>query len=303
MRCLLVDSPSMEGTLFNKRYTVLIIPDGAREVRRLELRRRLLRGVSLAAILVVCATGLLCLDYIQLHFDRSELVRLQVENREKTLEIARFSAEIESLQADVELLVQNDAMVRAMAKLDPPAEDALSGVGGPSPLEDQAEMSDLQREIDTLRRQIELRRFSQEEIQGFLNDEHSLLAAKPSGWPTQGWLTSLFGKRNDPFTGKRKMHEGLDIAGRVGTPILATADGVVNRVGHFPGYGKLVVIDHGYGYQTYYGHNSKLYVKAGQRVKRGSEIAALGNTGSSTGPHVHYEIRRNGVPINPRKYL
>jgi len=289
--------------LFKKRYTVLIIPDGAHHVRRLELRRRLLQGGILAAFLAVCATGLLCFDYVRLHFDRSELAQLQVENREQKLEIANFSSEVDSLRADVELLVQNDAMVRAMAKLDPPVEDALSGVGGPSPLEGRAEMSDLQREIDTLRRQIEMRRFSQEEIQGFLNDEHSLLAAKPTGWPTQGWLTSLFGKRKDPFTGRRKMHEGLDIAGRVGTPILATADGVINRVGHFSGYGKLVVVDHGYGYQTYYGHNSKLYVKAGQRVKRGDKIAALGNTGTSTGPHVHYEIRRNGVPINPRKYL
>lgn len=289
--------------MLKKHYTVLIIPDGANQVRRLEVRRRLLQTLLTCSILLVIALAAFSFDYVRLHFDRDELTQLRNENREQKLAIARFDAEIETLQADVEVLVQNDAMVRALAKIDPPAEDAMSGIGGPSPQGDDGEMSELQREIDTLRRQIDLRRFSQEEIQGFLNDQHSLLAAKPTGWPTQGWLTSLFGYRNDPFTGKRKMHEGLDIAGRTGTSILATADGIVSRAGNAPGYGKLVVIDHGYGFQTYYGHNSKLFVQAGQRVKRGEKVAALGSTGSSTGPHVHYEIRRNGVPINPRKYL
>jgi murein DD-endopeptidase MepM/ murein hydrolase activator NlpD len=99
------------------------------------------------------------------------------------------------------------------------------------------------------------------------------------------------------------MHCGLDIAARTGTPVLAPADGVVKRVGTAPDYGKMVVIDHGYGYQTLYAHNSKLFVKVGQRVKRGDQIAAIGNTGRSTGSHLHYEVHLNGVPIDPRKFL
>jgi murein DD-endopeptidase MepM/ murein hydrolase activator NlpD len=90
---------------------------------------------------------------------------------------------------------------------------------------------------------------------------------------------------------------------RTGTPIFASADGIVSRAETAPGYGKLIVIDHGYGFKTYYGHNSKFFVKVGQRIKRGDRIAAVGSTGSSTGSHVHYEVRRNGVPLNPRKYL
>ncbi len=99
------------------------------------------------------------------------------------------------------------------------------------------------------------------------------------------------------------MHEGLDIAANLGTPVVATADGVVSRVGYSRSYGKMVVIDHGYGYRTIFGHNSKLLVKAGQRIKRGDRVALVGNTGQSTGPHVHYELRMNGVPIDPRKTL
>jgi murein DD-endopeptidase MepM/ murein hydrolase activator NlpD len=99
------------------------------------------------------------------------------------------------------------------------------------------------------------------------------------------------------------MHEGLDIAARTGTPIFASADGIVSRAETAPGYGKLIVIDHGYGFKTYYGHNSKLFVKVGQLIKRGDLIAEVGSTGSSTCSHVHYEVRRHGVPHNPPNFL
>ena len=191
-----------------------------------------------------------------------------------------------------------------MAKLSAPKSDSIAGIGGPA-REDgvHREFNQIQQRIDEVRRQIDLRRESQEEIQGILNDQRSLLAAKPSGWPVKGWLTSSFGLRHDPFNGKRKMHEGLDVAARTGTSVIATADGIVSSLKTEPGYGKMVTIDHGYGYRTLYGHNSKFNVKVGQRVRRGDRIASVGNTGRSTGSHVHYEIRLNGVPVNPQKYL
>jgi murein DD-endopeptidase MepM/ murein hydrolase activator NlpD len=164
-------------------------------------------------------------------------------------------------------------------------------------------LASLQRQIEDLRREIELRRVSQEEIQGFLNDLRSLSGARPSGWPVKGLVTSGFGVRRDPFDGQRRMHEGLDIATRTGTPVMATAAGIVREVGVEPGYGMLVVIDHGYGLSTAYGHNSRILVKVGQRVRRGDLIANAGNTGRSSGPHVHYEVRLNGAPVNPNRYL
>lgn len=287
-----------------KRFTILIIPEGSHRVRRFALRSNLLKSAAAAAVIVTLALSWLIIDYSMTQLDSSELQRLQVENFAQREELQRLAVKLEDLRQEMVVLAQNDAKVRVMAKLTAPKSDSMAGIGGPAREDDLGrEFNNIQQRIDEVRRQIDLRRESQEEIQGILNDQRSLLAAKPSGWPTKGWLTSGFGVRNDPFNGKRKMHEGLDIAARTGTPVHATADGIVSSVRTEPGYGKVVTIDHGYGYRTVYGHNSKYNVKVGQRVRRGDQIASVGNTGRSTGSHVHYEIRLNGVPVNPRKYL
>lgn len=287
-----------------KRYTILIIPEGSHQVRRFGIRSTVVRrALAVSVILALGLTGLIA-DYVMTNFDRTELQRLQVENLSQREELHRLVVKLEDLRQEMVVLAQNDAKVRVMAKLSAPKSDSIAGVGGPAREDDvNREFNKIQQRIDEVRRQIDLRRESQEEIQGILNDQRSLLAAKPSGWPVKGWLTSNFGLRPDPFTGKRKIHEGLDIAARTGTPVIATADGIVSSVKTEPGYGKLVTIDHGYGYRTFYGHNSQYNVKVGQRVRRGDRIASVGNTGRSTGSHVHYEIRLNGVPVNPQKYL
>ncbi|TYO98241.1 murein DD-endopeptidase MepM/ murein hydrolase activator NlpD [Geothermobacter ehrlichii] len=287
----------------DKRFTILIVPEDARRVRRFMLPGWTVRACCLAMAAVVLGVALLAAGYVRRGIDREELARLRQENTEQRLELARLSTELQTLNRDLTLLAQNDAQVRNLTSVQAARPDALTGIGGPPEPELPNGLSDLQERIDQVRRQIDLQRLSQEEIQAALNDQRSLLAAKPQGWPVKGWLTSTFGMRKSPFTGRRKMHEGLDIAARTGTPVHATADGVVTQAGIAPGYGKLVVIDHGYGYKTYYAHNSRIYVKVGQRVRRGDRIAAVGNTGSSTGSHVHYEVRRNGVPVNPRKFL
>jgi murein DD-endopeptidase MepM/ murein hydrolase activator NlpD len=136
-----------------------------------------------------------------------------------------------------------------------------------------------------------------------LSERQSLLAATPSIKPVQGWFTSKFGYRVSPFTGRPTMHNGLDIAAAPGTPIYATADGVVSFAGYDPGYGKLVSIDHGYGVVTRFGHTSQIFVEVGQKIHRRDLIAAVGNTGRSTGPHCHYEVRVNNVPVDPHNYV
>ncbi|MEK7828495.1 MAG: M23 family metallopeptidase, partial [Deltaproteobacteria bacterium] len=112
-----------------------------------------------------------------------------------------------------------------------------------------------------------------------------------------------FGYRISPFTGLRQMHEGLDIANAVGTPVFAPADGIVSKVDRENGLGKTISINHGYGIVTRYGHFSDIYVHVGKRVKRGEKVAAVGNTGRSTGPHLHYEVLVNGINVNPEKYI
>ncbi len=287
----------------SKRYSILIIPEGSHRVLRYGINRSTLKKAIVAAVVCVLALGGILADYVMTNLDRLELERLQVENRAQQEELHRLVVKLEDLRKEMVVLSQNDAKVRVMANLTKPKSDSLVGIGGPAESDVSKEFSDIQKRIDTIRRQIDLRRESQEEIQGFLNDQRSLLAAKPQGWPVKGWVTSNFGIRRDPFNGHRKLHEGLDIAARTGTAVTATADGIVSSVRTEPGYGKMVVIDHGYGYRTYYGHNSKNFVKVGQRVRRGERIAAVGNTGRSTGSHVHYEVRLNGVPVNPKKYL
>lgn len=136
-----------------------------------------------------------------------------------------------------------------------------------------------------------------------LSERRDLLDHTPSIIPAHGWLSSHFGYRNDPFTGRVILHKGLDIAAPVGTPTFAPAAGVVSYVGYESGYGKIVSIDHGFGVITRFAHNSKVFVKLGQKVKRRDKISAIGSTGRSTGPHLHYEVRVNGIPVDPKNYV
>ena len=141
------------------------------------------------------------------------------------------------------------------------------------------------------------------ELRAYLDDRTSVLRASPSVWPVRGWVTSHFGWRDSPHGGGRKRHTGLDVAAPVGTPIIAAADGHIVFADYHKAYGNLMVIDHGYGLATKYAHCSKLLAEAGDRVQRGELVARVGNTGRSTGPHLHFEVLENGVSTNPLKYL
>lgn len=288
----------------SKRFTILIIPEGSHRVRRFALRLSALKwsaaGVACCVLLMIG----LAVYALKAGFDRSEFERLREQSRLHRQEMEQLVAKLEDLRKELLIMAQNDAKMRVMNKLTKPKADTLGGVGGPAVGDEPADnLANLQQQIDNLRREVDLRRVSQEEIQGFLNDQRSLLGSRPNGWPLRGWVTSDFGIRRDPFDGQRRMHEGIDIATRTGAPVLATAAGIVREVGTEPGYGKLVVIEHGYGFATAYGHNSRILVRVGQRVKRGDIVATAGSTGRSTGPHVHYEVRLNGVPVNPTKFL
>jgi murein DD-endopeptidase MepM/ murein hydrolase activator NlpD len=286
-----------------EKYSIIIIPEGHRRTHRFQVNRnwaRLLAAVLVVAVLMVSGLVYHC---CRIQMDRAELQRLRTERRSYQQELRQVVGQLETLRKDMVVLASNDTKVRLMTKLAKPVENVSVGIGGPVETDPVRELSGVQRQIDDIRQDIDLRRESLEELQGALNDQRSLFAARPKGKPAKGWVTSGFGVRKSPFSDGNKMHCGLDIAARTGTPVLAPADGVVKRVGTAPDYGKMVVIDHGYGYQTLYAHNSKLFVKVGQRVKRGDQIAAIGNTGRSTGSHLHYEVHLNGVPIDPRKFL
>lgn len=157
--------------------------------------------------------------------------------------------------------------------------------------------------IDRAVRSSELQEQGVIALLGTLSERQFLLDATPSIRPARGWLTSRFGYRLDPFTGKTTMHNGIDFAAPPGTPVHAPADGIVSYVGYEHGYGKLVSIDHGYGVVTRFGHNSQIYVELGQKISRRDIISGIGSTGRSSGPHVHYEVRVNGIPVDPMNYV
>ena len=136
-----------------------------------------------------------------------------------------------------------------------------------------------------------------------LEEQKNLLACTPSIRPCDGWVSSRFGYRVSPFTGRREFHGAYDIANREGTPIVAPANGVVTYAGKKRLFGNYLIIDHGYGLVSSYGHLAKINVERGAKVKRGEVIAQMGSTGRSTGPHVHYAIKLNGVPVNPERYI
>ena len=137
----------------------------------------------------------------------------------------------------------------------------------------------------------------------FLLDKDSFLKSTPTLLPTKGWITSYYGPRISPTSNRLKMHEGIDIGAKSGTPIIAPADGVVAYSGRRLGFGNFVQIDHGYGVETIYAHAKSLSVQKGETIARGDVLASIGSTGYSTGPHVHYEVRVNGTPVDPLFFI
>jgi len=137
----------------------------------------------------------------------------------------------------------------------------------------------------------------------FFETQTAKLASTPTIWPTYGWVSSPFSYRTDPFTGKRTFHYGIDIATNFGNPVVATADGIVLKLGNDKISGRYVVLNHGGGLTTHYLHLSKFLVKAGQKIKRGDVIGLVGKSGKALGPHLHYEVRLNNRPVNPYQYI
>jgi len=158
-------------------------------------------------------------------------------------------------------------------------------------------------DIDLLKKQVAQAMASVSEIRRYVEEERDIYYATPVGWPVPGALSSGFGKREHPRTGEVAFHSGVDIRAASGTPVKATADGIVSVSGWVAGNGNTVVIEHGRGFSTAYAHNKQSLVKVGQKVKRGDTIALSGATGVTTGPHLHYEVWKAGRQVNPISFL
>jgi murein DD-endopeptidase MepM/ murein hydrolase activator NlpD len=167
-----------------------------------------------------------------------------------------------------------------------------------------ASEKDLQLAISSLSNRLRRQSSQLDALQFLMVNRQLEIDLTPTGWPVRkGWISSRFGERNDPFTGERVQHRGLDFAGTRGSEVLSVASGVVISAASRAGYGSTVEIDHGNGYQTRYAHNHELRVKAGDHVTAGQVIALMGDTGRASAPHVHFEVLRNGTRVNPSKFV
>ncbi|HDZ15804.1 MAG TPA: M23 family metallopeptidase [Methylophaga aminisulfidivorans] len=182
--------------------------------------------------------------------------------------------------------------------------DEHPGQGGIEEHGTTLDSATLQRGIKQLSSDLQSQNQNLSALEEYLITKDTLASGIPEGKPVKdGWISSFYGYRVDPFNGKKTFHEGLDIAGKTGTSVTAVADGMVSWVGERGGYGGLVEVDHGNGYVTRYAHNKTIKVKQGQRVTKGQTLALMGSTGRSTGPHVHYEVLRDGKHINPYSFI
>jgi murein DD-endopeptidase MepM/ murein hydrolase activator NlpD len=181
---------------------------------------------------------------------------------------------------------------------------ALGGPEAQSTASQQSALPDLLAEMQTLEQMIDSRQTQLSLVEDLIMNSNLEESLHPAGRPIKkGWISSYFGMRNDPFTGKRAMHKGMDFAGKEGSEVVAVAAGVVTWAGERYGYGEMVEINHGKGTVTRYGHNKEVLVQVGDRIRQGQVIATMGSTGRSTGPHVHFEVVKNGKSVNPTKYI
>jgi murein DD-endopeptidase MepM/ murein hydrolase activator NlpD len=295
-----------------RRYTIVVADRQTGATRRFTFRVRplVIAAIGVFALPMAVGFGLRLGATSELQQLRSANVSLEQENSSYREATGALTTQIESLQASI-----ND--LGARARVDPAAARAMDKL--PLPIKNQGGTSMegasalltptiskesspervfgmLQNVLSSLESHLTIVRDSVEKREALLN-------ATPSIWPIHGWLSAGYGMRPDPFTGEADFHPGLDISAEKGTPIHATAAGIVELAAPSGDYGNLVVLNHGFGLTTRYGHMSKFAVWQGQEVKRGDIIGYVGATGRATGPHLHYEVLANGKLMNPLQLL
>ncbi|MCZ6553124.1 MAG: M23 family metallopeptidase [SAR324 cluster bacterium] len=229
--------------------------------------------------------------------------------------LQKFTVQMDTLKGQLGRLRELDYKLRIITDLEvEKPSPTVYGIGGSLDSEEELSLENvddgkldlvtlLDKDLVRLQEMANYQEESFNNLRDYLSDRKDLIERTPHRWPTRGFVSSNFGPRVDPFTGLRRLHEGVDIVARRGTPVVAPAEGIVTYSGVDPTLGDMVVIDHGYGVITRYGHNDSVLVREGRRVKRGDPIATVGSSGKSTGPHLHYEIRINDLAVNPRNYM
>ena len=288
----------------------MLIPHHKGRIREINISPQVLVLVLVGAALVLSSSLFFFFSGAGRVVDRLKLSRLEKKNELLQAKLDEMNSTISSLRGQMAELIEKEEQVRmvfGLPEVDPQIREL--GVGGPMPDNPAYAGPDFEQlylaetRLDKLLRQARFEKDNFEEIYTSLSDRKKTLDHTPSIRPSAGYLSCGFGMRVDPFTGRRQLHRGVDLAADIGTPVHVTADGVVSKVKRDVGLGKLIEINHGYGYRTVYAHLSRISVKRGQHLQRGQVIGAVGNTGYSTGPHLHYEVHYQGRARNPFKYF
>jgi murein DD-endopeptidase MepM/ murein hydrolase activator NlpD len=292
--------------------TFLYVRRGNAGVKSIRIHRTLAISIVSAVFVLIVAASTLVMRYSRAASTSRTVEELQAENARLAERIALFQNEITDITVRMNSNFELQNRARLLAGLEPITEDVWQvGVGGPEPVRSNifsgrsgALVFDLERDLERMVRQSELQLESYGEIIAILEQEKTIRESTPSIRPLKGgYLSSRFGRRMNPFTGRVSQHQGVDYRARTGTPVMTTADGVVTMAKKNGGFGLMVEVNHGNGFKTRYAHLSKLLVKRGSRVKRGEIIGLVGNSGRSTGSHLHYEVIFRKVRRDPLHYI
>ncbi|KPU28356.1 hypothetical protein TR13x_00120 [Caloranaerobacter sp. TR13] len=296
-----------------KYFSLLIVPH-SNNIKQLKIATWVPKFLILLIIIILSTTGFLFYAYRELKNEYlaklDELDYVNDVNLRQKAEIETLRQKTAEIQEKLDAISTFQETIKNMVGLKENKKEkkAINSSRSGNPfLKDKLILEELDNSITVQMDDLStLLDNSKEELSKLIVDVEKRLKyldAKPNLMPTEGRITSDYGYRRNPFGRGREFHKGLDIANRSGTKIKAAGSGVVTFAGYYGGYGKVIIISHGYGYQSIYGHNKKLFVKVGQHVKKGEVIAEMGNTGRSTGPHVHFEIRYYGKPVNPKNII
>ena len=288
----------------NEFFTLIVVPHAKARFRKIHVPIRLAKWALAGAAAAALVLGGILVHYTWITVEVAELRRLRTENLALVAKTQAYEQNASKLQAKLLALQNMVTKLGMMAGLEKSLpDDRVGGVGGVSSLESKPPSTYIALSMTTMDRSVAELTDRSTQLTEFYSEQRVLLASTPSIWPVRGYLSATFGKRNDPFTGLRDFHSGIDISTPLGTSVQAPADGVVVSCGVKGGYGNAMVIDHGYGIVTRYAHLASYNVRPGQRVRRGDVIAFVGNTGKSTAPHLHYEVWVRDQAQNPIQYI
>ena len=313
-----------------KKYTVMIVPHGTKQIKQLSISSLLIKSLIFLILGCTICAGVFLFDYRNLLKLRSTHQRLVAENQHLKGEAHVLMENLEDVKKSLRRIQDYSKKLGELVNFKVSNVSEKTGIGPLSAREYSIQKKNPQNmqnihnkkniplglnidnlifrpaidEIASVEERSNELAVELQNLLSTLSQKKSLLSSIPSISPVHGWITSNFGMRVSPFTGERSMHKAIDIASPVGTPIVAPADGVVIFSGKKSGFGNFIMIAHyGYGIVTRYGHNAQNMVEVGQKIERGEQIATVGMTGRTTGPHLHYETWVNGEAVNPRKFI